>query len=108
MNECQTGALRDCTNPYDDSCTVKKACGGNSTCQNLIGSYECTCKSGYKYANGDETDPYHEDRGCIGEFWTLYFSISYTFSVIAINIIMAETLLIRFNMCCHQKLRLSV
>ena len=87
VNECATGALKDCTNPHDDSCTVKKACGGNSTCENLIGSYECTCNNGYKYANGDETDPYHEDRGCIGEFWTLvnqYFNVIYTFLIITI------------------------
>ena len=37
----------------------------------MIGSYECACNSGYKFATGDETDPYHEDRGCIGEFCTL-------------------------------------
>ena len=67
VNECLGGVLFGCTGPFDGSCTQRKACGGNTTCTNIVGSYECACKNGYQPAAGDEKDPYSLTIGCLGK-----------------------------------------
>ena len=60
--------LFGCKGPFDESCTQRKACGGNATCTNIVGSYECACMNGYKPAGGEEIDPYFLDKGCVGMY----------------------------------------
>ncbi|CAH2293617.1 sushi domain-containing 1 [Pelobates cultripes] len=43
-----------------DECAVSDVCGYYGRCKNILGSYECYCKEGYKLQNG--TDPWREDH----------------------------------------------
>ena len=67
LDECTNGVLVDCDGPFEDSCTRKRACGGNTTCTNVVGSFECDCREGYKPASGNALAPYDQEIGCSGK-----------------------------------------
>ena len=64
IDECQNGVHGNCEGPFEEHCTLRPACGYNTKCTNMPGSWNCECLDGYHYiASGDLYDP---SIGCIG------------------------------------------
>ena len=76
-----------------NECTASSSCPAHSDCHDTIGSYTCTCQSGYK-KQGD----YCKGLWASVEIIKCYFVITTGESVIVIVEIIVEEML---NKCCY-------